>query len=100
FFYDGHISQQVAFEGLLDSGERLLERLLQGFRDDRSHTQLVHIATDGESYGHHHTFGDMALAFVLNRLREQGDVRLTNYAHYLEMHPPECEVEVHDNSSC
>src|SRR5262249_7291991 len=56
FFYDGIISQQVAFERLLDSGEKFLERLLQGFSDDRPHPELMHIATDGESYGHHHTF--------------------------------------------
>jgi alpha-amylase/alpha-mannosidase (GH57 family) len=99
FFYDGNISQQVAFERLLDSGERLLERLLGGFRDDRAHPQLVHIATDGESYGHHHRFGDMALAFVLDRLRQRTDLRLMNYGEYLELHPPEWEVEIHDNSS-
>src|SRR4051794_18687521 len=59
FFFDGAISRQVAFEGLLDSGERFVERLKLGFDDARTHAQLVHIATDGESYGHHHPHGDM-----------------------------------------
>jgi hypothetical protein len=99
FFYDGIISQQVAFERLLDSGEKFLARLKQGFDDKRTHPELMHIATDGESYGHHHTFGDMALAFVLDRLRNDPDVRLTNYGEYLELHPPQWEVEIHDNSS-
>lgn len=99
FFYDGIISRQVAFERLLDSGEKFLGRLMQGFNDSRQHAQLMHIATDGESYGHHHAHGDMALAYVLNTFSKHADIRLTNYGEYLELHPPEWEVEIHDNSS-
>jgi hypothetical protein len=99
FFYDAIISRQVAFERLLDSGEKFLTGLMQGFDDSRTHAQLVHIATDGESYGHHHAHGDMALAYVLNRLGKEAEVRLTNYGEYLELHPPEWEVEVHEHSS-
>jgi alpha-amylase/alpha-mannosidase (GH57 family) len=99
FFYDGCIAQKVAFEHLLDNGDRFLNSLLQGFDGARTHPQLVHIATDGESYGHHHRFGDMALAYVLDRLSKDSEVRLTNYGEYLELHPPEWEVEIHDNSS-
>src|SRR5207245_6389526 len=82
FFYDGIISRQVAFERLLDSGEKFLGRLMQGFDDNRQHPQLVHIATDGESYGHHHAHGDMALAYVLSQLSKRDDVRLTNYGEF------------------
>jgi alpha-amylase/alpha-mannosidase (GH57 family) len=99
FFYDGVISREVAFERLLDSGEKFLARLSQGFDTSRSHAQIVHIATDGESYGHHHPHGDMALAYVLNRLSKAQDVKLTNYGEYLELHPPEWEVEIHENTS-
>ncbi len=99
FFYDGIVSRHVAFERLLDSGERFLGRLLQGFSDERKHPELMHIATDGESYGHHHPFGDMALAYVLERLRHHPQIRLTNYGEFLELHPPEWEVEVRENSS-
>src|SRR5205807_1522942 len=99
FFYDGNISQQVAFERLLDSGEKFLARLLTGFDPKREHPQLAHIATDGESFGHHHAHGDMALAFVLERLRQDPNIRLTNYGEFLELHPPEWEVEIHENSS-
>jgi hypothetical protein len=59
----------------------------------------MHIATDGESYGHHHPHGDMALSYVLDRLSRHPDVRLTNYGEFLELHPPECEVEIHEESS-
>jgi alpha-amylase/alpha-mannosidase (GH57 family) len=99
FFYDGIVAREVAFERLLDSGERFLGRLMQGFNDARTHPELMHIATDGESYGHHHVFGDMALAYVLDRLRQHPHVRLTNYGEFLELHPPEWEVEIHENSS-
>jgi hypothetical protein len=99
FFYDGIVSREVAFERLLDRGEKFLERLLEGFNDARTHPELVHIATDGESYGHHHAFGDMALAYVLDRLRQHPEIRLTNYGEFLELHPPEWEVEINENTS-
>ncbi|AMV38917.1 DUF3536 domain-containing protein [Planctomyces sp. SH-PL62] len=99
FFYDGIISQQVAFERLLDRGEKFLSRLFGGFDEGRDHAQLMHIATDGESYGHHHAHGDMALAYVLERLSRDADVRVTNYGEFLELHPPAWEVEIHEDSS-
>ena len=99
FFLDAAVSHKVAFERLLDDGQRFLDHLSQGFDDRREHAQLMHIATDGESYGHHHAHGDMALAYVLGRLAEDPDVRLTNYGEFLELHPPEWEVEIHENSS-
>jgi len=98
FFYDGPISQGVAFEGLLADGRRLADRLLEGF-SHRSGPQLAHIATDGESYGHHHRHGEMALAAALERLDAREDVELTNYGAYLERFPPTHEVEVIQDSS-
>jgi alpha-amylase/alpha-mannosidase (GH57 family) len=99
FFYDGNVSRQVAFERLLDRGETFLERLLQGFDDRRTHAQLMHIASDGESYGHHHAHGDMALAYVHYKIGAHPEIKLTNYGEFLELHPPEWEVEIHENSS-
>jgi alpha-amylase/alpha-mannosidase (GH57 family) len=99
FFYDGPISQGVAFEGLLNDGKRFADRLLSGFSDTRQGSQLVHIATDGESYGHHHHYGEMALSFALDEI-DKGDVaRLTNYGEYLEKYPPKHVVEIVENSS-
>jgi alpha-amylase/alpha-mannosidase (GH57 family) len=99
FFYDGIVSRDVAFERLLDNGESFLKRLLQGFDSARGHAQLMHIATDGESYGHHHPHGDMALAYVLDQLSRHPEIRLTNYGEFLERHPAEWEVELHDRSA-
>ncbi len=99
FFYDGPISQAVAFENLLQRGEDLAARLLGAFSEERPWPQLVHIATDGETYGHHHHHGDMALAYALDYLEAQEGVRLTNYGEYLERHPPTWEVEIIENTS-
>ena len=99
FFYDGPISQAVAFEGLLNNGETFAGRLLSGFSDQRSWPQLMHIATDGETYGHHHHFGDMALAYALHHIESNHLAKLTNYGEYLEKHPPEVEVQIAENSS-
>ena len=99
FFYDGPISQAVAFEGLLHDGDSFAARLQSGFSQRRGRAELLHIATDGESYGHHHTFGEMALAFALEQIEEQGPARITNYGEFLELNPAQYEVEVHDNSS-
>ena len=99
YFYDGPISQGVAFEKLLDRGEDFANRLLSGFSDARKWPQLLHIATDGETYGHHHRFGDMALAYALNYIEAHGLATLTNYGEYLEKHPPTHEVQIFENSS-
>ncbi len=99
FFYDGPISQAVAFEKLLDSGEQFAARLMSGFSAHRSHPQLVHIATDGETYGHHHQFGEMALGHALDQIELNGLARLTNYGEYLELHPPTHEVRIVENGS-
>ncbi|MBE0569121.1 MAG: DUF3536 domain-containing protein [Deltaproteobacteria bacterium] len=100
FFYDGPISQGVAFEGLLDSGEYLSNRLLGAFSDQRPWPQqLVHIATDGETYGHHHRHGEMALTHALRLLDANPEVRITNYGEFLEKSPPAHDVRIFDNSS-
>ena len=98
-FYDGPISQAVAFEGLLNNGEQFAQRLLEGFADARTWPQLMHIATDGETYGHHHKYGDMALAYALDYIASQKLAKITNYGEFLEQHPPTHEVEIVENSS-
>src|SRR5258708_6609519 len=99
FFYDGPISQAVAFEKLLDSGERFVERLRSGFSEKRTRPQLMHIATDGETYGHHHKYGDMALAYALHKIESDQIARLTNYGEFLEKFPPAHEVQIAENTS-
>lgn len=99
FFYDGSISQGVAFDGLLNDGNKFASRLMGSFDEHSKEPQLVHIATDGETYGHHHKHGDMALAFCLDHIGRQKNARLTNYAEFLTKFPPTYEVLIHENSS-
>lgn len=99
FFYDDPISRAVAFEGLLSNGEKFAGRLMEGFDDARREPQLVNIATDGESYGHHHHKGNMALAAALNAIESRKQARLTIYGEYLALHPPQWEVEIVENTS-
>jgi alpha-amylase/alpha-mannosidase (GH57 family) len=99
FYYDAPVSQAVAFEKLLDSGEKFAHRITGAFSDRRDWPQLVHIATDGESYGHHHRWGEMALAYALKFIEQQKLAKLTNYGEYLAKHPPEFETEIHEGSA-
>ncbi len=114
FFYNGPVSRAIAFEGLLNSGEAFAQRLLAPFQpavpaNNEPHTpdntpRLSHVATDGESYGHHHKYGEMALSYAMH-LIETGAVpnspqaRLTNYAEFLASFPPTYETEVVEDTS-
>jgi alpha-amylase/alpha-mannosidase (GH57 family) len=98
FFYDGPISRAVAFEKLLSSGENFAHRLISGF-SSRDYPQLMNIATDGETYGHHHPHGDMALAYALEYVEKNNLAKITNYGEYLAKHPPNHEVEIVENTS-
>jgi alpha-amylase/alpha-mannosidase (GH57 family) len=99
FFYDGPISQAVAFGKVLTSGEAFAQRLIGAFSDERNWPQLIHIATDGETYGHHHRYGDMALAFCLHYIESSNAATLTNFGEFLEKNPPLHEVQIFDHSS-
>jgi alpha-amylase/alpha-mannosidase (GH57 family) len=99
FFYDGPISQAVAFEKLLDNGEKFAIRLLSGFSDGRPDVQIVNIATDGETYGHHHKHGEMALAYALDHIESRKSARITNYGEFLQLSPPVWEVQIYENTS-
>jgi alpha-amylase/alpha-mannosidase (GH57 family) len=99
FFYDGPISREVAFGPLLDQGENFANRLVGAFGETSEEAQLVHVATDGETYGHHHGFGDMALAYCVYYLKSNALAKITVYGDYLAKYPPAYEVEIHEGSS-
>jgi alpha-amylase/alpha-mannosidase (GH57 family) len=91
FFYDGEISQSIAFEGLLASSRGLVDRFERGLKGKG---RLVHVATDGESYGHHFRLGERGLAFALEREAPLRGFKVTNYGEHLEQHPPAWEAEI------
>ncbi|HLP16354.1 MAG TPA: DUF3536 domain-containing protein [Bacteroidota bacterium] len=99
FFYDGPLSHDLSFGDMLKSGEKFVERLMAAFRQDDETPQLVSIATDGETYGHHARYGDMALAYCLHTISTRNLACVTNYGEYLSKFPPEFEVEIVENTS-
>jgi Domain of unknown function (DUF3536)/Glycosyl hydrolase family 57 len=99
FFYDGALAQAVAFEQLLRNGMDLARRLIALPVLDGATPSLSHIATDGESYGHHHRFGDMALAAALSAIEGDPRFRLTNYAEMRALFPPTWEVQIVEPSA-
>src|SRR5439155_17563271 len=116
FFYDGPGSRAIAFEGLLNSGEAFGSRLLAGLQSASpgETAQLSHVATDGESYGHHHKHGEMALSYAMHWIEEgkheegkheegkqqqRPQVRLTNYGEFLDKFPPQWQAEVAEDTS-
>jgi hypothetical protein len=100
FFYDGQTAQAVAFERLLADGHQIIARMTARGPTEDGTPPLCHIATDGETYGHHHRYGDMALAWALSQV-EQGwnGTRLTNYAEFRAVVPATWEVQLAENTS-
>ena len=99
FFYDGAISKSVAFDELLKDGNKFIRRLKEGVSPTRGYPQLVNIATDGESYGHHTKFGDMALAYVVKvRAKDEG-FQIVNYGEFLDEFGVKYEVDIKQASS-
>jgi len=103
FFYDGPTSRAIAFEGLLNSGENFANRLIADFHppspEAPNAAQLSHVATDGESYGHHHKHGEMALSYAMHTIEDGQQARLTNYGEFLEKFPPTWQAEVVEDTS-
>lgn len=91
FFYDGPLARAIAFEGALRSSEGLIEKFRAAVSDEH---RLVHIATDGESYGHHFKFGDRGIAYALDVAAATRSLYVTNYAEYLDHHPAEYEADL------
>jgi alpha-amylase/alpha-mannosidase (GH57 family) len=91
FFYDGPIARSIAFEGALASSQALVASLL---RAPGGEERLVHVATDGESYGHHFHFGDLSLAHALCVEAPARGLEPTNYGAFLDRQPPRMDVEI------
>ena len=94
FFYNGIISKEIAFGDLLNDGNTFCNRFTQFYQESKEGPQLIHIAADGETYGHHKKFGEMALAFALNNGLPTRGFELTNYGSFLKRFPPVHEVEI------
>lgn len=99
FFYDGELAKEVAFNGLLHSGKKFASSILAKIKSDEQFHTLFHFATDGESYGHHHKHGEMALADCIAELNFDDSIQLINYSAYLKIQAPVYEVRIKENTS-
>ncbi len=98
FFYDAPISRAIAFQGLLNNGDVFVQKLMGAFGHIEA-PQLVSTATDGESFGHHHRFGEMAVAYAVRKIQTQHLAEMTNYAEFLANFSSHWEVDIQQNSS-
>ena len=95
FFYDGAAARGIAFENLLSSSRKLVAALARAANGK----EMVNVATDGETYGHHFKFGDICLAHALELEASAGGFQITNYGEYLNAHPPQFEVQIDNGPS-
>ncbi len=94
FFYDGPISRDMGFDSALSSSHNLAGRLGQAVRGDHRPTQLIAVATDGETFGHHKSSTEKCLAYAFCEEFPRRGWTVTNFAHYLSLNTPEWEVEL------
>ncbi|MBI4641702.1 MAG: DUF3536 domain-containing protein [Candidatus Tectomicrobia bacterium] len=97
FFYDGPISREISFEHLLSHASLCADRLERAFKKQGG--GLISVCTDGETYGHHHRFGDMCLSYLLNVEAPSRRFQITNFGEFLEKRPPTFEVELVSGSA-
>lgn len=94
FFYDGPISRDMGFSDLLSSSQNLAARLGRAVRGDHRTSQLISVATDGETFGHHKHFTEKAIAYAFTEEFPRRGWQVTNYAHYLSLFPPTWQVQI------
>jgi alpha-amylase/alpha-mannosidase (GH57 family) len=94
FFYDGPTAHAVSFEGVLDTSSGFAERLLSAANGASGSEHLVHVATDGETYGHHRKFAERSLAYFIWKEAADHGLELTNYAAWLDRASVSHEVEI------
>jgi alpha-amylase/alpha-mannosidase (GH57 family) len=94
FFYDGPISRDMGFADVLNHVGHFAGRLGQAIRGDHRPAQLLAVATDGETFGHHKGGTEKCLAYAFTHEFPNRGWTVTNFAHYLALNPPVWEVEL------
>ncbi|MFH7244855.1 MAG: DUF3536 domain-containing protein [Spirulina sp.] len=94
FFYDGPISRDMGFNDVLAASSHFAGRIGQAIHGDHRPFQLISVATDGETFGHHKAGAEKALAYAVTEEFPRQGWTVTNYAHYLATHPPTWEAEL------
>jgi alpha-amylase/alpha-mannosidase (GH57 family) len=96
FFFDEALSKAVSFDNLLQDSRTLGNSVNERYDRNNGGNQLVTIATDGETFGHHKPYGDMCLAYFFTRVAPEMGITPVNFGYYLSINPPEYEVSLGD----
>ncbi|MEK7727116.1 MAG: DUF3536 domain-containing protein, partial [candidate division KSB1 bacterium] len=100
FFYHGELSRGVGFEHLVRDAGNFAHRIDASFPSNGTGVpQLVSLATDGESYGHHERFGERGLSYLFHLEVPRREIRLTNYGEFLAENPPVWEVQLKEGQN-
>ncbi|MBE9034373.1 DUF3536 domain-containing protein [aff. Roholtiella sp. LEGE 12411] len=94
FFYDGPISRDMGFSDVVYNSSHFAGRIGSAVRGDHRPAQLISVATDGETFGHHKKGTEKTLAFAFINEFPQHGWTVTNFAHYLSLNSPTWEVEL------
>ena len=94
FFYDGPISRDMGFSDVVYNSHHFAGRVGAAIRGDHRQSQLISVATDGETFGHHKKGTEKTLAYAFIGEFPRHGWTVTNYAHYLSLNPPSWEVQL------
>ena len=78
----------------MDNADFLAERINGCYTPGSEDNELVTIATDGETFGHHKKSGDMCLAYFFQKKAAEMGIEVVNLAYYLTLNPPKREVRL------
>ena len=96
--YNGDLAHGIAFGGLLHDALGWVRTMLALGESGDETDVLISAATDGETYGHHHRFGEMALARAIDEMRARG-CTIENFAALLARTPASDDVELVEPTS-
>ncbi len=99
FFYDDSLSNKVSFGSLLKDGESFAKNIVGLPLRVQELPEIITISSDGETYGHHHQFGEMALSYCIDYIESNKLADITVFGEYLQKYHPIYEVRIIENSS-
>lgn len=98
FFYDGPLSKNLAFDDVVFDAKRLMDSIDSAKMNNYEEDQLIALAVDGETFGHHKHFTERTISFLLSEYAETRGYKIVNYGEYLALHEPQFEVMINEGS--
>lgn len=98
FRFERELAGEISFGNALKDGAALAEAVASRTLKMRPQGALM-LATDGETFGHHHRTGAAELARALSILERRSDLEIVNCAQYLAAHPAAGSFEINSATS-